>query len=249
MKKLESFDLKIIACICMFIDHFGAIFVYKMIMMHVSFIDSQMLIQIYYLLRSIGRIAFPIYCFVLVEGFCHTRSVIKYGIRLLFFAFISEIPFDLAFQGSFFDLTYNNVFFTLFLGLICMKVISMVMHMSHSSYQKLAMKVICGILALGFVLLMGYLAENVLCSDYGMSGVICIVLMYLFRNQKEFGYVLGVLATVVLNHSTIQFVALFGVLLICRYQGGKGRSWKYFFYLFYPLHLLLITALTQIIIG
>ncbi|NLC03985.1 MAG: TraX protein, partial [Tissierellia bacterium] len=91
--------LKIIALISMVIDHYGAIF--------------QSGIDIY---RIIGRLAFPIYAFLLVEGYTHTRDVKKYGRRLLIFALVSELPFDLAFYGKL-SFTHQNIFFTLFIGL------------------------------------------------------------------------------------------------------------------------------------
>ncbi|MBQ1547390.1 MAG: hypothetical protein IIZ61_03265, partial [Lachnospiraceae bacterium] len=113
---LTVFVLKMIAVCSMLIDHFGATVVER-------YIDANMLWDgnwyiIYRTLRCIGRLAFPIYCFFIVEGFKYTRSRPKYAIRLLAFAFISEVPFDMAFQKSFFDMSYNNVFFTLFLGLL-----------------------------------------------------------------------------------------------------------------------------------
>ena len=77
---LNGFVLKCIAMVCMLIDHTGAV-----------------LFPQYRILRIIGRIAFPIYCFLLVEGAMHTRDIRKYELRLLGFALVSEIPFDLAF--------------------------------------------------------------------------------------------------------------------------------------------------------
>lgn len=69
-------------------------------------------------IRKIGRPAFPVFCFFIVEGFCHTRNVKNYAVRLGIFALISEVPFDLAIFGTPFHWGHQNVFFTLFLGLL-----------------------------------------------------------------------------------------------------------------------------------
>lgn len=100
---LNSFQLKCIAVITMIIDHTGA----------VLFPDNMTL-------RYIGRIAFPIFCFLLVEGFFHTRDVRKYMLRLGMFAVISEIPYDLAFRDTVIEFEHQNVFFTLFIGVVMM---------------------------------------------------------------------------------------------------------------------------------
>ena len=101
----NSFWLKMIAITTMLIDHVGAV-----------------LLPQYPILRIIGRIAFPIFCFLLVEGFMHTHDVIRYMTRIGLFALISEIPFDLLFYGRILDGTHQNVFFTLFIGLVMLTI-------------------------------------------------------------------------------------------------------------------------------
>ena len=103
MKKcLSNFDLKLIAIITMTIDHIGIIFG----------------TPFYNFLRAIGRLSFPIFAFLLTEGYVHTKSFSKYFLRLLILAIISEVVYDYVFFNSFFYLDSNNIFFTLTLGLL-----------------------------------------------------------------------------------------------------------------------------------
>ena len=103
MKKcLSNFDLKLIAIITMTIDHIGVVFG----------------TPFYNLLRAVGRLSFPIFAFLLTEGYVHTKSFGKYFFRLLVLAVISEVIYDYIFYGSFIYLGANNIFFTLALGLL-----------------------------------------------------------------------------------------------------------------------------------
>jgi len=120
-KGLTASAVKLIAMICMILDHFAASVYQGLILSHklssgITFMDSFVIYDkafsspegiAYLVMRMIGRISFPIYCFFIVEGYKHTRSKLKYLIRLLVFAVISEVPFDLAIFGTPFYLTYN----------------------------------------------------------------------------------------------------------------------------------------------
>ena len=259
-RKLTSFDLKLIACISMFIDHFGAIFLYEMILLALNsnvqmglldFVRTQrfMMIDIYNAFRMVGRIAFPIYCFLIVQGFIHTRNVGKYCLRLFLFALISEVAFDIGFNHTIFEVTSNNVFFTLGLGLIGIVFISKLEKIYHAFKEirnKMILNIGCLLSSILFVLALGILADDVFSCDYGFSGVLCIVLMYLFRNNILIGFTLGVLSTAVLNDAYMQLYALCGLIFILNYGGEKGKSMKYFFYMYYPLHILLIVGLTYL---
>lgn len=99
-KNVTGSTLKIIAIVTMLIDHTAAVLLHNNMIM-----------------RAIGRIAFPIFIFLLIEGAIHTKSKLKYALRLSLFALLSEIPFDLAFNGGAFYFGYQNVFFTLAIGM------------------------------------------------------------------------------------------------------------------------------------
>ena len=105
---ISGYWLKLIAVISMLIDHTSAV-----ILEQIPGLEAPA-----FFMRIIGRLAFPIYCFLLVEGFYHTRSRAKYAGRLFLFALISEVPFDLAFSRRMWDFSSNNVFFTLLFGLL-----------------------------------------------------------------------------------------------------------------------------------
>lgn len=119
-----SSSLKLIAVITMLIDHFGATVMSQAILkLPAVKADADLyhnMLILYRLIRYIGRVAFPIYCFLLVEGFIHTHSKLKYLLRLGIFVLISEIPFDYAIYNHWFYPDKQNVFFTLFFGMLVM---------------------------------------------------------------------------------------------------------------------------------
>ena len=206
---LNSFQLKCIAITTMLIDHTGKVlFPGNMIFVYV------------------GRIAFPIFCFLLVEGFFHTRDVYKYIVRLGVFALISEVPFDLAFRQTLLEIKHQNVFFTLLLGMLLMCALE-----KTSELQIKAVEILLTMWAAEF-----------LHVDYSYRGILLIIAYYFFRENEWLKLSVGVMWNFLRNRSSQMYGAL-AVVPIAMYNGERGPSVKYFFYVFYPTHLLVLYIL------
>lgn len=225
---ISGSTIKIIAIVSMLIDHIGAVVVYRYIgyTIRQGNIAPNEIYELYHLLRNIGRWGFPIFCFLLVEGFLHTRSVVKYALRLGLFALVSEIPFNLAFSGRVFDPSYQNVFFTLFIGLLVMICFRTV----ERTNLHIALKALFFLLSL----IAGYYIAVFLCTDYNGIGVCCILVIYFFRNNKSLQLLAGSLAFMWEVPAPMAFIP------IAFYNGKRGLKMKYFFYVFYPVHLLVL---------
>lgn len=203
----SSFDLKCIAVCSMMLDHIGAVLFPGVLW-----------------LRVVGRLAFPIYCFLLVEGFMHTHNIQKYMSRLFLFALISEVPFDLAFFHTPFYAGHQNVFFTLLLGLICVWAL-------HTWSNRL-----CAVL---LTALLGLLSHFVIKPDYGVVGICIILCFYVLRGHTLIQW----LAILVISYPTyglLQCLCAPAAICTAGYNGERGPSAKYFFYAFYPVHILIL---------
>lgn len=214
---MNVFTLKLIALITMIIDHYGAIF--------------QSNVDIY---RIIGRLAFPIYSFLLVEGYLHTRDIKKYAKRLLIFAFISEIPFDLAFNGRL-EFMHQNIFFTLFIGLMTMYFLDRREEYNISKFM---------------VIIVSVIFATVFSVDYSFVGIVYILAFYFTKDMEKKEKILRVAAIMLLiNFSLIGYIQQFSLLaLIFIYfynekLGPKNAFIQTLFYIMYPLHLLLFYLL------
>ncbi len=224
---ISGSTLKIVAIIAMLIDHTAATILERML----STNANELLYWVYFIMRLIGRIGFPIFCFLLVEGFLHTKNKVKYTLRLGAFAFISEIPFDLALFGKAMNFDYQNVFFTLWIGMLVMIGIQFIESKKEISVvPRVAMNVL--------LLVVGMLAGYFLKRDYGYWGVLTIVIMYFFRKRKMLSTTLGCVTLTVM--SLMEITAFFAMIPIYFYNGTRGIRMKYFFYLFYPVHLLIL---------
>ena len=184
--EITGTDLKFIAVITMLIDHMGVALVANMIRQGVEPFSFIVANDLYHVMRYIGRMAFPIYCYMLVEGFLHTRNIKKYGLRLLLVALISEIPSNL---------------------------------------------------------------------DYGPGGICCIAVMYAWRGNgtkmdRLISFATGVAVLAVCDGS-IEAWAFLMLIPMYFYEGNRGldnKALRLFFYLFYPVHLLILGLIANLFI-
>lgn len=225
--KVSGSTLKIIAIISMFIDHFTKIFITSN-NVFVSQLFSKETINILYFLGRfvIGRLAFPLFCFLLVEGFKHTSNRKRYLLGLGIFALASEIPFDLFNNNQLFYLGSNNVFFTLFLGLATLILID--------RYKKKN-------LIKGLIIVSSIIIAAITNIDYGAFGIILIILIFLANNRFKYLLLSGS-SIFILNLFQYSF-AYFSFFIMGLYNGKRGLNIKYAFYIFYPLHLIILYLL------
>ena len=228
---LSGNTLKLLALLIMLVDHVGAV-----------------LLPQYRILRYIGRLSFPIYCFLITEGVMHTHSIYRYGARLLAFAIISEIPFDLAIFGEVLELSEQNVFFTLFIGMA-------VVHLTRITD-----------ISKGFaVLLLGMGLALWLRTDYSAYGIIIIYCFYIFREKPLWmlisvgitNYIMGIGGTGSQKYAVLAMIPVFlysgrksirdketeedmnAVMPVSRKKTTGQLVLQYGFYAVYPIHLLL----------
>ena len=232
---LSQESLKLIACMTMLVDHLAVIIV----MGSLYSTHHGMRLEIYETMRLIGRIAFPIYCFLLAEGSAHTHNHARYGLRLAICALLSELPYDLALWGRI-TWQHQNVMVTLFLGFCALEVMK--------RCPNLPLKLL---LALPFAALAEFAG-----GDYGAKGIMLVVLFALTRRipHRHLAQVLGIWFIFSPNHAmflnwtrrfsiTTQEWAVLAILPITLYDGRKvtkSKAVQWGFYLFYPAHLLLL---------
>ena len=249
---MSTLVLKIIACVTMLIDHTAV----------TLWITGTLsgYYTLYRIMRGIGRIAFPIFCFQLVQGVKNTSDIKKYALRLLIFGIISEIPFDMALFAYKIvrtkEILYwgaQNVYFTLLLGLFCVYAIYRVSRLQGKA------KFLGAVLTIALTLACMVIAEKVILSDYGWGGVAMIAVMGLltapfekirFRLASEqffqmFVSAFAIASCVLLTNST-EIFALLALIPIYFYNGKQtveSRAARKGFYIFYPAHLAILAAI------
>ena len=225
MKKWQLFDgtaLKLIAMAAMVLDHVGD-----------NFFPDQLW------MRALGRIAMPIFAFCIAEGFCHTHDKRRYLGRMLLFALLSEIPFDLVTSGRILEFGHQNILFTFFwaiLGLLCGEGL---LRRGKGKGR---------VLLAGALLAFFLLASVPLGLDYNMLAVSLIAVFYLLREKALWLRTLAAAAVHALFRNVgIYWFGLLGFLPIALYNGRRGKGFKWLFYVFYPGHLLLIYLLRRLV--
>ncbi len=223
LKPLSGSALKMIALVTMIIDHIGSV-----LLSQVQFANEPIVsigshaVTLYFIIRKIGRLAFPIYCFLITEGYLHTHDKKRYGLSLLIFALISEIPWNLEHSGH---LLYSgqNVFFTLFLGYLAI--------CAYERFKDDRYKM--------FTCLFGLFALSILLrADYGSRGLGFILFLYIMRDRRILQAIVGSC------FFSGAYAIIVAFLPINMYNGERGfiktKAAKYAFYIAYPLHIFIL---------
>lgn len=226
VKKVQILDgttLKIIAMISMVFDHVGDMF-FPGVMW----------------LRMIGRLAMPIFSFCIAEGFAHTRDRKKYLLRMGIFALISEIPFDLAFEGKL-DFTHQNIMLTFFLSIAALMLFDRIRGGKDSEAEHIPVgKTVLGVLAVAALAVVSFLLR----ADYTAFAVIAVFLFYVFRQKHPLIRSGAGVAFLAVTRTMGYYCATgFSFIPLALYNGKKGKGLKWLFYVFYPGHLLLLAAI------
>ena len=268
-KGISGSTLKMIAIVTMLIDHIGAAVLARLLMVNglgeLDQTNTDAIMQwlsangalywMYTVMRMIGRVAFPIFCFLLVEGFLHTHDVKKYAMRLGLFALISEIPFDLMYGGTWFYPVHQNVIWTFVLGLLGIHIMETV-----RKKKKTPVFVLTAIL----VTIAGGLLGTLTMVDYYGIGVLTVFIFYFFRGRKWWCLLGQIAALYWVNVELLgglmypvrlfgmefelcqQGLALLALVPIWLYRGRQGyhsKPFQYFCYAFYPVHMLILVLI------
>lgn len=251
---MSALTLRIIACAAMLLDHIG-----------------YMTGDTY--LRIIGRIAFPLFVYLIYSGFRHTSSRFRYAVRLAVFALISQVPFTL-FSHNNIDFSHGNAMFTLLAGLLCI--------WSLDALRKIPILRWASLLPTLIVCVLYY--KRIISSDYGIRGILFILVFYCFDGKtfpKRIFMTVGMLLSVFYSHilslgvgvlkwllgnglvlpsmtrwQFLQIFSLGALIFIFMYNGKKGnyprgrksaKLVQYGFYAFYPLHQLILWLIRLIL--
>lgn len=209
-------------------------------------------------LTDIGRIAFPIFAFMTAEGFFHTKNLKKYVLRMLGFALISEIPFNLMMGSSLFYPVHQNVLWTFLIA------IGLMWLNEKAKEKNIALRALIGV---GTALL-GYILGILSFADYNGAGVLMVLVFYFFRGRKWWCFLAQLFCLWYINTEILsgffyvweifgtqieilrQSFALFALIPIWLYKGEQGyysKGIKNLYYWFYPVHMLLLCAAREII--
>lgn len=210
-------------------------------------------------LTAVGRLAFPIFAFMIVEGYTHTKNLKKYVLRLFCFALIAEIPFNLMTGGRVIYYVHQNVLWTFLIaiGLI---------YLNELARKK--GKLWLNLLTMVSTCLLGYILGYITFVDYNAAGILTVLLFYFFRGRKWWCYLGQLIGLYYINVEMLQGlffeVELFGhsfeivqqgfavlslafIWLYKGRQGKKSKAFQYFCYAFYPAHMLILWLIAMLL--
>lgn len=239
---LTSFTLHVTAMALMLCDHLWA-----------TLFPQQMW------LTAIGRLAFPIFAFMAVEGYFHTSDIRRYLMRIGIFATLSEIPFDLVYGSTVFYPFHQNVLWTFLIALLLIRFLESVKNGPHRQFYLPAAAAVC---------LFGYVVGSLLMVDYYGAGVLSVLVFYFFRGRSLRAFAGQLICLSYLNivllggyYFTIplfgheiavvqQGLAVLALIPIWLYRGAQGYHSKWFQYVcyaFYPVHFLVLYLLWNLL--
>ncbi len=238
--------LKLIAIIAMLIDHIGAIVLMNGVMLqslrkNISDATFESVYNVYEVSHIIGQIAFPIFCFLVVEGFVHTRDLKKYMLRLGIFAVVTEPIYDISLYGGIFKPEAQNVLFVLLLGVATLWAVK------KSGNNLFAAAALCA--ASGAI-------ATVLHFDGMYYGIVMMVILYIFREKPALKFSILAVAMFLcsMNFSLgglldpFFLASLVSIVPMALYNGKRGAKIKYAFYIFYPAHLLVLYFVSIVVV-
>lgn len=238
---MTSFWLHIFAMVCMLLDH----------MWGLSIVQND-------IFTCIGRIAFPIFAFMIVEGYFKTSNLKKYVLRLFIFALLSEIPFNLMVGGRVFYPVAQNVLWTFLIS------IGLIWLMEKVKDKNIFFRA----LMLIVVIFLGFILGLATFCDYHHAGIFMVLVFYFFHNKKWYNLILQIICLWYINaeilggfeyvltlfgqevHILRQSIAMLFLIPIWLYNGKQGyynKYIKYLYYSFYPCHILLLWVIAQFV--
>ena len=244
-KGLSGNALKMIACVFMFFDHMSQGVALNYLGFMPTGVTTSWGIPVLWgiptasLLATIatlfGRIAFPIFCFFLVQGILLSGDYKKQILRLVLFACIAEVPFDLGLFGQVFSWDHQNVLFELALGA------ATIVGLKKIADGNVKRKKLWSIL----LFITTALLAEILAFDYGSVGIVAIVFFYLAYNDRRRTMLMGLIGF--FFEAPLYGTVYLSLPLIYQYNGKRGRGGRWFFYIFYPAHLLALYFISLIL--
>ncbi len=238
-KPINGTILKVLAMVTMLCDHiFG-----------IGLSDAEWL-------HVLGRLAFPIFAFLIAEGYAHTKDFKSYCLRMLGFALLTEIPFNLM-MGGLIHPFHQNVMFTFLLSLLLLRAVDRLMEKTSSLLLKL--------LLVALFTALGYALGQITFVDYFGCGILTVFLFH-FTREKRWGWAVQLagmwyinwmllsgysFSLSLLGHELlvpVQAFALLALVPIWLYNGQRGpggKKFQYFTYAFYPAHILVLVLIFQ----